>query len=50
MHYHIRGKKTFPVTGNGLLSFNVKGRSNINKELKQVSLILTSLARYFHDS
>ncbi|KAL1540639.1 outer envelope pore protein 21, chloroplastic-like [Salvia divinorum] len=36
VRYHIRGKKTFPVTGDGLVNFNVKGRCNINKELKQI--------------
>lgn len=47
VHYHVRGKKTFPVTADGLFNFNVKGRCNINEELKQVSLMFIHLARAF---
>ncbi|KAI9073398.1 hypothetical protein K1719_044631 [Acacia pycnantha] len=32
--YSVRGKKTFPVTNDGLLSFNIKGRSDVDKEFK----------------
>ncbi|KAB1225832.1 Outer envelope pore protein 21, chloroplastic [Morella rubra] len=32
--YTVRGKKSFPVTTNGLLSFNIKGRCDVDKEFK----------------
>ncbi|KAJ8762254.1 hypothetical protein K2173_007410 [Erythroxylum novogranatense] len=35
LHYSIRGKKAFHVTNDGLLNFNVKGRCNFDKELKE---------------
>ncbi|KAI4389658.1 hypothetical protein MLD38_001859 [Melastoma candidum] len=35
LRYNVRGKKAFPVTTNGLLSFAVKGRSDVDKEFKQ---------------
>ncbi|XP_059636540.1 outer envelope pore protein 21B, chloroplastic-like isoform X2 [Cornus florida] len=34
--YSMQGKKAFPVTTNGLLSFNIKGRYDIDKEFKEV--------------
>lgn len=39
MRYAVRGKKSFPVTTNGLLAFNVKGRSDVDQELKQVYFV-----------
>lgn len=42
VHYHVRGKKTFPVTSDGLFNFNVKGRCNINEELKQIDYSATT--------
>ncbi|XP_059636538.1 outer envelope pore protein 21B, chloroplastic-like isoform X1 [Cornus florida] len=33
--YSMQGKKAFPVTTNGLLSFNIKGRYDIDKEFKE---------------
>lgn len=38
IHYNVRGKKTFPVTADEILTFNVKGRCNIDEEFKKVSL------------
>ncbi|KAK4804233.1 hypothetical protein SAY86_004050 [Trapa natans] len=35
VRYAVRGKKSFPVTTNGLLAFNVKGRSDVDQEFKQ---------------
>ncbi|GMN34708.1 hypothetical protein TIFTF001_004840 [Ficus carica] len=35
LRYVIRGKKSFPVTTNGQLSFNIKGRCDIDKDIKQ---------------
>ncbi|KAG6434880.1 hypothetical protein SASPL_106524 [Salvia splendens] len=35
LHYHVRGKKAFPVTADKLFNFHVKGRCNIDEELKQ---------------
>lgn len=36
VRYIMRGKKAFPVTSNGLLRFNVKGRSDVDQEFKRV--------------
>ena len=36
VRYFVRGKKGFPVTNDGLISFNVKGRCDVDKEFKQV--------------
>ena len=49
LHYHVRGKKAFPVTADKLFNFHVKGRCNIDEDLKQVTLILIALACYFLD-
>ncbi|CAA2955535.1 Hypothetical predicted protein [Olea europaea subsp. europaea] len=35
LRYSVRGKKTFPVTNNGLINFNIKGRFIIDKEFKK---------------
>ncbi|KAE8057429.1 hypothetical protein FH972_014124 [Carpinus fangiana] len=35
LRYIVRGKKSFPVTTNGLLSFNIKGRCDVDKEFKE---------------
>lgn len=35
LRYFVRGKKGFPVTNDGLISFNVKGRCDVDKEFKQ---------------
>ncbi|XP_009372614.2 outer envelope pore protein 21, chloroplastic [Pyrus x bretschneideri] len=35
LHYTIRAKKSFPVTTDGLFSFNVKGRCHLDKEFKE---------------
>ncbi|KAK6160858.1 hypothetical protein DH2020_004239 [Rehmannia glutinosa] len=37
VHYNIRAKKAFPVTSDGLLSFNVKGRCYSDEEFKEIS-------------
>lgn len=36
LRYSVRGKKTFPVTTDGLLSFNVKGQCDVDKEFREV--------------
>ncbi|KAL8523792.1 hypothetical protein ACS0TY_013676 [Phlomoides rotata] len=36
VHYNVRGKKTFPVTADESLTFNVKGRCNIDEEFKKI--------------
>ncbi|KAJ8647214.1 hypothetical protein MRB53_000237 [Persea americana] len=33
--YCLRGKKAFPISSNGLLSFNIKGRVEYDKEFKK---------------
>ncbi|XP_028116026.1 outer envelope pore protein 21B, chloroplastic-like isoform X2 [Camellia sinensis] len=35
LRYSVRGKKSFPVTPNGLLRFNIKGRCDVDKEFKE---------------
>ncbi|KAL2522071.1 Outer envelope pore protein 21B [Forsythia ovata] len=35
LRYSVRGKKAFPVTADGLINFNIKGRFNIDKELRE---------------
>ncbi|CAA2999345.1 Hypothetical predicted protein [Olea europaea subsp. europaea] len=35
LRYSVRGKKTIPVTDNGLINFNIKGRMIIDKEFKE---------------
>ncbi|KAJ8772628.1 hypothetical protein K2173_027805 [Erythroxylum novogranatense] len=35
LHYSIRGKKAFSVSNDALLTFNVKGRCYVDKELKE---------------
>lgn len=36
LRYTIRGKKAFPVTTNGLFSFIVKGRYDLDKDFREV--------------
>ncbi|KAL3830540.1 hypothetical protein ACJIZ3_019342 [Penstemon smallii] len=36
LNYNIRAKKSFPVTADGIVSFNVKGRCYADEELKEV--------------
>lgn len=43
LRYTLRGKKAFPVTSNGLLSFNIKGRCEVDKEFKQVGVLFEFL-------
>lgn len=38
LRYFVRAKKGFPVTSNGLLSFNIKGRCDVDEEFKQVGV------------
>lgn len=47
LHYHVRGKQTFPVTADRLFNFSFKGRCDIDEELKRVSLMFINLARSF---
>ncbi|KAL7261567.1 hypothetical protein ACSBR1_000080 [Camellia fascicularis] len=35
LRYSVRGKKSFPVTPNGLLRFNIKGQCDVDKEFKE---------------
>ncbi|KAM5573951.1 hypothetical protein ABKV19_013461 [Rosa sericea] len=35
LRYTLRGKKAFPVTTDGLLSFNVKGKYDLDKDFKE---------------
>ncbi|KAH6782815.1 hypothetical protein C2S53_006179 [Perilla frutescens var. hirtella] len=42
VHYHARSKATFPVTADGLFNFNVKGRCNIDEELKKIDYSATT--------
>ncbi|XAR64278.1 hypothetical protein NMG60_11024554 [Bertholletia excelsa] len=35
LRYIVHGKKTFPLTTDGLLRFNIKGRCDIDKEFRQ---------------
>ncbi|KAE9456790.1 hypothetical protein C3L33_11278, partial [Rhododendron williamsianum] len=35
LRYNVRGKKSIPVTTNGLLLFNIKGQFDVDKEFKQ---------------
>ncbi|XP_015884119.1 outer envelope pore protein 21B, chloroplastic [Ziziphus jujuba] len=35
LRYNIRGKKSFPVTTDGQLSFNIKGQCDADKELRE---------------
>ncbi|GLT64110.1 hypothetical protein SLA2020_366220 [Shorea laevis] len=35
LRYSVRGKKSFPVTTDGLLSFNIKGQCDVDKEFKE---------------
>ncbi|KAG8377234.1 hypothetical protein BUALT_Bualt08G0007100 [Buddleja alternifolia] len=35
VHYNLRAKKTFPVTADELLSFNIKGRCHADEEFKE---------------
>ncbi|KAL3633171.1 hypothetical protein CASFOL_026155 [Castilleja foliolosa] len=37
LHFNVRTKKTFPVTSDGLISFNIKGRGKTDEEFKQTS-------------
>ncbi|KAJ7966997.1 Outer envelope pore protein like [Quillaja saponaria] len=48
MRYGLHGKKSFPATSDGLLSFNVKGQCDADKDLKRRSLkeLLGSLGAY----
>ncbi|KAL6509880.1 hypothetical protein OROGR_022368 [Orobanche gracilis] len=36
IHFNIGGKKVFPVTSDGLLSFYVKGRCKIDEDFKEI--------------
>lgn len=36
LRYNVRGKKSIPVTTNGAVLFNIKGRFDVDKEFKQV--------------
>lgn len=48
LRYNIRGKKSFPVTTDGQLSFNIKGQCDADKELRQVSITLSfEKAKFF---
>lgn len=38
VRYIVLGKKSFPVTTNGLFSFNIKGRCHFDKEFKEVGI------------
>lgn len=44
--YTVRGKKSFPVTTNGLLSFNIKGRCDVDKEFKAVGVFFGALGKF----
>ncbi|KAK9270131.1 hypothetical protein L1049_025707 [Liquidambar formosana] len=35
LRYSVQGKKAFHVTTNGLLSFNIKGRCDVDKEFRE---------------
>lgn len=35
LRYTVRGKMAYPVTNNGLLTFNIKGQCNVDKEFKE---------------
>ncbi|KAG5542727.1 hypothetical protein RHGRI_015743 [Rhododendron griersonianum] len=35
LRYNVRGKKSIPVTTNGVLLFNIKGQFDVDKEFKQ---------------
>ncbi|KAM7258163.1 hypothetical protein ACFE04_013904 [Oxalis oulophora] len=35
LRYFVRGKKSFPVSNNGLVNFNVKGRCVVDKEFRE---------------
>lgn len=35
LRYNVRGKKSIPVTTNGAVLFNIKGRFDVDKEFKQ---------------
>lgn len=37
MRYTLRGKKSSPVSNNGLVNFVVKGRYDVDQEFKGVS-------------
>lgn len=39
LRYFLRAKKGFPATSDGLLSFNIKGRFDVDKEFKQVDVL-----------
>lgn len=41
LRYNIRGKKSFPVTTDGQLSFNIKGQCDADKELREVGITLS---------
>ncbi|PIN14675.1 hypothetical protein CDL12_12694 [Handroanthus impetiginosus] len=36
-HYNLRAKKAFPVTADGLLSFNVKDRCDVDEEFRKTN-------------
>ncbi|CAA0807038.1 Outer envelope pore protein 21B- chloroplastic [Striga hermonthica] len=36
LHYNIRGKKAFPVSSDGMLNFNIKGRYYFDEEFKEL--------------
>ncbi|CAI0434790.1 unnamed protein product [Linum tenue] len=35
LRYSLRGKKAFPITSDGMFSFNVKGRYHLDKDFKE---------------
>lgn len=35
LRYFFRGKKAFPVTNDGLVRFNIKGRCDVDKEFRE---------------
>lgn len=38
LRYTLRGKKAFPVTTDGLLSFSVKGKYDLDKDFREVGI------------
>ncbi|XP_073046382.1 LOW QUALITY PROTEIN: outer envelope pore protein 21B, chloroplastic-like [Primulina eburnea] len=37
LHFNLRGKKEYPVTANGLLTFNIKARCNADEEFREIN-------------
>eukprot|EP00262_Sarcandra_glabra_P003609 TRINITY_DN14347_c0_g1_i2.p1 TRINITY_DN14347_c0_g1~~TRINITY_DN14347_c0_g1_i2.p1 ORF type:complete len:150 (-),score=16.06 TRINITY_DN14347_c0_g1_i2:72-521(-) len=40
VRYSIRGKKVFPIASNGLISFNIKGRYEVDREFREVGVLI----------